>query len=155
MSSVIFEYKSTPSFGFFGMPGGDSIVVYSDGSIIQRKYVFGQEEPFAEDKVAFMPEVAVLIEKVLISHKEDIKKISSKLNNGTLDGSHNCFQFGKKKISSWSIKRTDLNEVEQRNPKYYREYKDNMIQENMVIEIYNEIVDIINAFDLGLELKKK
>ena len=102
-----------------------------------------------------MPEVAVLIEKVLISHKEDIKKISSKLNNGTLDGSHNCFQFGKKKISSWSIKRTELNEVEQRNPKYYREYKDNMIQENMVIDIYNEIVDIINAFDLGLELKKK
>ena len=102
-----------------------------------------------------MPEVAVLIENVLISHKEDNKMISSKLNNRTLDGSHNWFQFGKKKISSWSIKRTDLSEVEQRNPKYYREYKDNKIQENMVIDIYNEIVDIINAFDLGLELKKK
>lgn len=77
---------------------------------------FGQKEPSAEDNVAFMPEVAVLIEKTLISHKDDLRKISGNLNNGTLDGSHDYFQFGKKKISSWSIQRTDLNEVMKKNP---------------------------------------
>ena len=155
MGDILFEYKSTPSFGFFGMSGGESIVVFYDGSIVRRKYIFGQEEPSSEDKVAYMPEVAVLIEKVLISHKSDLKRISSKLNNGTLDGSHGCFQFGKKKISSWTIRRTNLNEVLQRNPDYYRQYKENMIQENMVLDIYNEIVSILNEFEIGLEIKKK
>ena len=102
-----------------------------------------------------MPEVAVLIEKVLIAHKDDLKKIPSKLNNGTLDGSHDCFQFGKKKISSWTIHRTDLNEVLQRNPDYYHRYKDNMVYENTILDIYNEIISILNEFKLGLELKKK
>ena len=148
MSNVLFEYKSTPSFGFFGKPGGSSIVILSDGSIVHRNYVFGQKEPSAEDNVAFMPEVAVLIEKTLISHKDDLRKISGNLNNGTLDGSHDYFQFGKKKISSWSIQRTDLNEVMKKNPGYYRQYKDNMIQENIVVDIYNEVVDIINQFNL-------
>lgn len=152
MSDVLFEYKSTPSFGYFGMPGGRAIVVFSDGSIVHRNYIFGQEEPSAEDKIAFMPEVAVLIEKVLNTHKEDLKRISSKLNNGTLDGSHDCFQFGKKKISSWTIHRTNPDEVLQRNPNYYRQYKENMFQENMVLDIYNEIISILNEFELGLEL---
>ena len=116
---------------------------------------FGQKEPSAEDNVAFMPEVAVLIEKTLISHKDDLSKISGNLNNGTLDGSHDYFQFGKKKISSWSIKKTDLNKVMKKNPGYYRQYKDNMIQENRVLDIYNEIISILNEFGIGLELKKK
>lgn len=30
-----------------------------------------------------------------------------------------------------------------------------MIQENIVVDIYNEVVDIINEFNLELELKKK
>jgi len=155
MSDVLFEYKHTPSFGYFGMPGGGSIVVLSDGSILHRNFVFGQEEPSAEDKIAFMPEIAMLIEKVLIAHKGDFKKISNNLNNGSLDGSHDSFQFGKKKISSWNIKRADLSEVKQRNPSYYHQYKDNMIQENMVLDIYNEIISILNEFELGLELKEK
>lgn len=155
MADVLFEYKSTPSFGVFGMSGGESVVVFADGSIVHRNYVFGQEEPSSEDKVAYMPEASVLIEKVLISHKSDLKRISSKLNNGTLDGSHDCFQFGKKKISSWTIQRTNPNEVQQRNPDYYRQYIENMIQENMVLDIYNEIISILNEFEIGLELKKK
>ena len=89
------------------------------------------------------------------THKEDLKRISSKLNNGTLDGSHDCFQFGKKKISSWTIHRTDPDEVLQRNPNYYRQYKENMFQENMVLDIYNEIISILNEFELGLELYMK
>ena len=155
MSDVLFEYKHTLSFGYVGMPGGGSIVVLSDGSILHRNFTFGNEEPTAEDKIAFMPEIAVLIEKVLISHKADLKKISSNLNNGSLDGSHDSFQFGKKKISSWNISRTDLSEVKQKNPDYYQEYQDNMIQENRVLDIYNEIISILNEFGIGLELKKK
>ncbi len=30
-----------------------------------------------------------------------------------------------------------------------------MIQENRVLDIYNEIISILNEFGIGLELKKK
>lgn len=155
MSDVLFEYKSTPSFGRLGMPGGRSIVVFSDGAIVYRYYVFGQEEPSAESRIAVMPEAAVLIEKVLNVYKNDLKRIPSKLWNGTLDGSIDCFQFGEKKISSCRIRRTDLKETKRENPDYYKHYKKNMIQENMVLDIYNEIISILNGFELGLKLEKK
>ena len=90
-----------------------------------------------------------------IFYAKVLKKISSNLNNGSLDGSHDSFQFGKKKISSWNISRTDLSEVKQKNPDYYQEYQDKMIQENRVLDIDNEIISILNEFGIGLELKKK
>lgn len=155
MAEILFEYKSTPSFGFFGRPGGGSVTIYYDGSVVHRNYMFGKEEPCVEDKVAFMPELAAELEHVLIKHKKSLKTIPSNLSNGTLDGSHDCFQFGKKKISSWTIKRTDLEEVKQRNPRYYEAYRENMIAENLVLDIYNEMVNIINKYNLGLELKNK
>lgn len=155
MAEVLFEYKKTPSYGYFGMPGGDAVTIYCDGSVIYRNYIFGKDEPCAEENVAFMPELAAELEHVLVKYKETLKIIPSKLNNGTLDGSHDCFQFGKKKISSWMIKRCDIEEVKQRNPRYYEVYKENMVVENIVLDIYNEMVHIINKYDLGLELKKK
>lgn len=154
MRNILFEYKKTPLSGFIGRPGGSSVVVFSDGSIVYRSFVFGREEPEAETKVAFMPEIAARIEKVLIAHKDDLAKISDNLHNGTMDGSHDCFQFGEKTISSWTIHRHDLNKVLQHNPNYYNKYKECMIQENMVLDIYNEIVDIMDEFHLGLWLKK-
>jgi hypothetical protein len=33
--------------------------------------------------------------------------------------------------------------------------KENMIHENMVLDIYNEIIDILNKYDLELKLEKK
>ncbi len=155
MNDILFEYKSTPAFGYNGMPGGGSITVYSDGLIALSSFVFGQEAPFVEDAIAFVPKVAVLIKKILLAHKDDLEIISSELRNGTLNGSHDCFQFGDKRISSWTIKRTDLNEVLQKNPGYYKRYKENMIQENMVLDIYNEIISVIDNLELGLEFKKR
>ena len=144
-----------PSFGFRGSLMGDAVTVYSDGTIVHKNYIFGQEESFSEDKIAFIPEIAVMIEKILITHKADMEKIPSKLNNGTRDGSHDCFQFGKKTISSWSIQRRDLKKIKKRNPSYYEHYRDNVIYENMVLDIYDEIAEIINEYDIGVNLKIK
>ncbi len=33
---VLFQYKTTPSFGFFGKYGGKSISVYSDGNVVDK-----------------------------------------------------------------------------------------------------------------------
>lgn len=57
MKEILFEYKSGPSFGFFGKHGADSIVVFSDGSIVQRSYMFNEHDPYSEEEIAFLPEV--------------------------------------------------------------------------------------------------
>ena len=96
----------------------------------------------------------VLIEKILIKYKLDLQKIPGKLDNGSLDGSLDSFQLGKKRISSWNITRSDLSEVKDKS-ELLPDFKENILHENMVLDIYNEIIDILDAFDLGLNLIKK
>lgn len=96
----------------------------------------------------------MLIEKILIKYKLDLQKIPGKLDNGSLDGSLDSFQLGKKRISSWNITRSDLSEVKDKS-ELLPDFKENILHENMVLDIYNEIIDILDAFDLGLNLIKK
>lgn len=153
--AVLFECKHLPAFGWVGMSGGSSVAVLRDGSVLFREFVVGQEEPVSEDEIAFIPEAVARIETILNNHEADLGEMPDKLNNGSLDGSNDIFQFGEKIISSWNIERTDLEEVKNRNPEYFEDYKDNMMWENMVLNIYNEILDILNEYDPGLELERK
>lgn len=150
---LLFQYKSTPSFGFFGTPGGSSLSVYSNGKVVKRNYVFGENRATDVQQIACVPEMAERIECLLISYKDELAKIPEKLNNGTLDGSHDCFRFGEKSITSWTIHKCNLEEVKERNPSYYNCYKDNMIFENLVIEIYNEIAMVINSYARGADMR--
>ena len=151
---VLFQYKTTPSFGFFGKYGGKSISVYSDGNVVESKYVFGRDEAVEERIISCVPELADVIDCLIISYEEELRRIPDKLSNGTLDGSHDCFQFRDKIISSWTIQKCDIEEVKEQNPSYYYQYKENMLYENMVIEIYNEIArtikDYINDVDIRI-----
>ena len=143
---LLFQFRSTPSYGFFGMSGGSSISVYSNGKVIERKYVMGNNKAIEERTVACVSELAEIIECLIISNKDVLDKIPENLNNGTLDGSHDCLKFGDKGISAWSIHLCDIEEVKERNPSYYLHYKDNMEYENMVVSIYNEIANTINTY---------
>ena len=155
MAEVLFEYKGTPAFGFFGKYGGYSVTIYDDGDVVRREYIFAKENPSVEEKIAYVPEIVKELEAVLNQYKENLKLIPDELNNGTLDGSHDCFQFGTKRISAWTINRTDLEEIRKMNPYYYESYKENMLAENFVLDIYNEIVNVIKkyGFDFGLKIR--
>ena len=142
-SKVLFEYRREPSCGFVGGPGGSSIVVFEDGSIVRRHLIFGHNEMASQKIIAVDPKIVVRIEKVLKSHYDDLKMIPNRLNNGSMDGSFSYFQFGGKTIRSLNISRTKISEVESRNPDYCKKYKENMIYENMVLDINNEISKIL------------
>ena len=118
-SSCIFEYKSTPSYGCVGMPRGYSYCVFSSGDIVKRDYIFGKEKPIKETILATMPELAKTIRTIIKNHIEELQSIPENLNNGTLDGSHDCFKFGGKRISTWSIHRIDPVNIQEQNPQYY------------------------------------
>ena len=149
---LLFQFKSTPSYGFFGMSGGSSISVYSNGKVIKRKYVMGNNKAVEEQTIACIPEMAEIIECLIISHKEELDEVPENLCNGSLDGTHDCFKFGEKSISSWNIRKCDIEEVKERNLSYYTYYKDNMEYENTVIEIYNEIANTINSYVEGVDM---
>lgn len=150
---LLFQFKSTPSYGFFGMSGGSSISVYSNGKVIERKYVMGNNKAIEERTMACVPELAEIIECLMISNKGALDKIPENLNNGSLDGSHDCFKFGDKSISSWNISRCDEEEVKEKNPSYYLNYRDNMEYENLVIEIYNEIANAVNTYVIDANMR--
>ena len=60
-SSCIFEYKSTPSYGCAGLPGGYSYCVFRSGDIIKRRFLIGAEVPTEEVVLATIPELAKTI----------------------------------------------------------------------------------------------
>ena len=64
-SKVIFEHRRERSFGFDGGPGGSSIVVFEDGAVVCRHFIFGHKEMASENIIAIVPKIVVRIEKIL------------------------------------------------------------------------------------------
>lgn len=150
--TCIFEYKTSPSFGYKGMPGGYSVSVYANGSIVERDFWWAIRIPKTETILSNDPDLAKTIKSIIRRHSEQLKTIPNNLNNGTLDGSHECFRFGRKRIGTWTIHRTDPLEVQQSNPSYYEEYQENMLFENLVLDIYDEIATEINKHVSGIHM---
>jgi len=150
--TCLFEYKSSPSYGCIGMPGGYSICVFNSGDVVKRDYVLGEERPKKETILATTPELAKNICAIINRHLIELKSIPCELNNGTLDGSHDYFKFGERSINAWTIQRTDPLEIQKHNPQYYDEYKDNIEYENLVLDIYDEIAMEINKHNVGIQM---
>ncbi len=152
-SACIFEYRTTPSFGYDGMPGGYSIGVFDSGDVVRREFSFGDERPREETILATVPELAEAIQTIISRRSRELKSVPERLHNGTLDGSHDCFLFGDKRISARTIQRTDPREVRRENPRYYRKYKDNMKYENLVLDVCDEIAAEISRHGVDFRLK--
>ena len=79
------------------MPGGYSICVFESGNAVRRGYVLGEETPEKETILTTIPELARRICAIMGGYLQELKSIPGELNNGSLDGSHDCFRFGEKK----------------------------------------------------------
>ena len=149
----IFEYRSSKGYGCVGMPDGSSISIDDSGNVVKRYYAVGVEKPRRQRLLAKQPELAQKISAIINQHLEELKAIPDELNNGTLDGSYDSFQFEEKRIGAWQIRRADPAEVQQENPQYYEKYKDNIAHENLVLEIYDEIAVEINKAVVGARME--
>lgn len=150
--TCIFEYQSSPGYGCAGMPGGYSICIFVSGNVVRRDYVLEEETPEKETIPATIPELARRICAIIEGHLQELKSIPGELNNGSPDGSHDCFRFGEKRISAWHIQRTDPAEIRHHNPRYYEPFRDNMKYENSVLDIYDEIAREINRHNVGVQM---
>jgi hypothetical protein len=147
---ILFGYNTSPSYGHQGQGyGGFSFEISENGDTVFKEYIFGGEiKKEASSKAR--PDTVEKIQDYLRSKDKIIGSIPNKLSNGTRDGSYNAFIFNDKNISAWTIKRSDIAEVKNLNPKYYEKYKENMDYENTVLDLFDSICKIL--VNEGLEL---
>jgi len=148
MRKIVFEYTSQASCGFNGSRSGDSLTVLSNGSVLRKSYVFGEDKPIFERKIAKIPRAAKRIEAIIVSHEEDLMNIPDKLHNGSYDGCIETFLLKEKKISALNICRTDIAQIDFTKSEYLQTYKDNMIHENKVLDIFDEIMAVLKEYDI-------
>ena len=151
--SIVFRYKyGGVGFGCKGMPGGTSIAVYKNGNVVQCEYDFGDDKPIEKKTLATLPELAESIAKIIVRNADKLSSIPNSLYNGTLDAPAEYFTFSDKKITACNTHRINKNDV---RPEYYEAYKENIENENAVLDIYNEIAKEINKYDTGITLEIK
>ncbi len=161
---IIFGYMNFPSCGWEDIDdGGFSCVINSDGFLEYKTYIFPQKEKRC--KTYYISESTINDIKEIISQNwKIIDNIPENLDNGSCDGELNNFVFNNKKISALNIEQVDANLVKVLNFKYYAEYRNNIRNENKVLEIFNKICKLLkqekvflslSSFSVGLLKKLK
>lgn len=151
----IFEYAVSSAWGCLGEYGGSTFTLYKSGTMMLTKHLFGLENiPFYKVKIKADMSLVSEIQEAISAHKNEIQRIPDNLNNGSCDGAYYYFAFERKRISALNICRCDPDEVNARNPSYYEEYQGNLKCENMVMDLFDIMIDIINKHHSGISYSK-
>lgn len=153
MSSILFQCKLSSNFPMKSRTAFDkAISVYTDGRVVKELYKAGTKDITASEDLPKNLEFVIEVNEILEKYKNFIDKIPEELNNGSADGDWCIFQFGEKFIEGPNISSSNLKEILESNPRYYREYIDNMVLENLVIKISKEILRVLRCYAPGLRL---
>ena len=158
---IIFEYRTHAAYGMVvdenttlkqKEPDDYGITLRANGELVLKAFYFGWTKPVFTQLVAVNKVLAERVMEMQETILELIKDVPKSLNNGSLDGSYDIFTFFGKRIEALNISRTNINEIIARNPEYYEEYKDNIDFENRVLDAYDDIAELINFYDHGVQL---
>lgn len=150
--NILFGYSCTPSYGCFGMDdGGFSVEIHSDGSLWHKTYIFDMKEK-TKSEHAISEKTIKKINEILNKNSAVIKNFFEHISNGSLDGSCNRFVFLGKEIISWNVDRCDEEEVKERNPQYYNKYISVIKQENLMLDIFEQIVAVLKTEGIDLKI---
>lgn len=148
MPSILFECKSTPSYGYKGMRGGSAVTIYSNGAVVHQQFTVGCPELTETNTLFQCHKLASDIEALIDRYSDALEIIPPKLNNGTLDGSHDSFRFGAKRISAWSITKVNPKEIADESTGWPFKLCENAKHENFILEAYTEILDILRGYGI-------
>lgn len=153
-SEIIFGYMCIPAYGFFGeSDGGFSIVLYPDGKLIYKTYIFEQIEKDKKE-VFISKETVERIKAVLCAHQSDIDGFREHTYNGSFDGEENLFIFSGKEFTTWNITYRGEDEREANNPGYYKKYMSVFEQQNRMLDIFTKITEILATQGILLNINK-
>ena len=151
-NNILFGYITVPSCGTFGEDdGGFSIDIYPDGKLIYKTYIFDKIE---KNKIiyALSEETINAIKEILLTYSKDIYFFNEYTDNGSDDGDCNIFIFLGKRVISWNIDYYDENKLKENESKYYKKYINAIIQENIMLEIFEKISNILKIHGIILSI---
>lgn len=149
-SDIIFSYRTAPCCGCILFMKFYTLVISSDFTI--KEIVTDGQKQVVSEKISnvdlkFTEEVKMIIHK----YWNQLENIPNTLNNGTLDGDSDKFQFLNKTISSFSIQKVDIDVIKKNNLSYYQNYKETIYHENLVLQVYEEILRLFDKYNITIE----
>ena len=142
---ILFGYSYLPLYGRSGDDGGFSIVVYRDGRLIHKTYIFSEidntttEYQISEDSI-------FAIKALMQQERETIGTFDNCRNS--CDGSENSFIFDGKQIIIWNIDYT--------NPSLLAscEEKSRLIlkQHNKILSLFFKVTKILQNDGIDLDI---
>ena len=152
-SDILFGYMITPFYGADGDDGGFSIVIYPNGKVIYKTYIFSEIEETRREYELDLDTVKN-ISKGFSFYEQEINKLDDEIDNGSLDGCEYIFIFNGKKIITRNIQYLDEDEMKEFDPEYYKEYLPVIKQQNMIIEIFAMVSVFLETQGIDLILNE-
>lgn len=117
--------------------------------MIYKTYIFDEIEETRRE-IELDLETVKDISKVLSFYKQEINELDEDIDNGSLDGYGNFFIFAGKRIITWNIQYLDEDEIKKLDQEYYEEYLPVIKQQNLIIEIFCMIAEILDTEGIDL-----
>ena len=83
---------------------------------------------------------------IIQGHYEVLKRLVGGGWNGIPDGCKDSFVFGNVRLHVFNIRRTELSEIKERNPNYYRDHRETILRENAILDVYDEIAHAFGRY---------
>lgn len=149
---ILFGYSCTPSCGIEEEDyGGFSFEIDYYGNIVYKTYLFDLIEK-TKQTYLLSQETTDKIVQILNNNASIIEKLDNNLNNNSCDGNCNKFIFSDKVITAWNIVDMNILFLMITNPKYCKEYFNNIKQEKNIIKLFNSITKVLSSEHITLTL---
>ncbi|MDE6088162.1 MAG: hypothetical protein K2G25_07220 [Oscillospiraceae bacterium] len=152
---IVFGYACFTVFASIGDYGGFSIVLFENGIVEVREYLFSQI--LAEERLYSVPQSCILeIQQQYQKYHDEIQTMYAPYN-GSCDGELNCFYFGNQWIDVLNIDYIEEKAIEKTREVYpdqakFEEVMTIIREENKIIKLFFSIFEILKQYDIVLDL---
>ena len=153
--NILETWKNKIIFGYYHHPAfirperedaGFSVRLFANGTLLYQTYCLNVkcEPTILASGRATLSEVSVSrITRILAGYAREIDALPEYTNNGSCDGAFYDFVFSGKFVSTLNIQRTDFAEIMQEHPMYYEKYRFDRADENLILDVFTKIADVI------------
>lgn len=153
-SDVLFQFQARQLIGDFGKDGGRGITVLRNGEVLEEHLLVAFLYPDKVKRFYISQEAIAEIESYLQEKNLMIHGLPENVSNGNYEGEHDWVRFGSKRITGFQITRSDPNQVKMKDADYYTQYAENMEMENVIIDMYEDIREILVKAGIDILPKK-
>lgn len=153
-SDVLFQFQARQLIGDFGKDGGRGVTVLRSGEVLEEHLLVAFLYPDRVKRFYISQEAVAEIEAYLREKNATILRLPEKVSNGNYEGEHDWVRFGSKRITGFQITRSDFNQVKLKDADYYTRYALNMETENVIIDMYEDIREILVRAGIDILPKK-